>query len=288
MTAPHPRILGIVLVTLSALGWSTAGLFTRLVSAEALVIIGWRGAFGAVLIVAYLGWRDGPAAVRTIVRPGWAGFAVATLATLSTAFYIQALLVTSVADVVVIYATTPFITAGLAWLAMRERPARSTVTAAAMALGGVALTAAGGLGGSRLTGLVLAIGMTTGMAAVTVLSRRFRAVSMIPATAHSALQLGVLGALVSPMAAVSARDLAVLAAFAAVQAAAFACYVEGARRLEASRTALLSAADVPLAPLWVWLAVGEAPASATVAGGFVVLAAVLWDVRRAAAVPAPA
>jgi drug/metabolite transporter (DMT)-like permease len=39
--------------------------------------------------------------------------------------------------------------------------------------------------------------------------------------------------------------------------------------------------EVVLAPLWVWLGVGEVPGAATLAGGALVLAAVLTQTRFA-------
>ena len=51
--------------------------------------------------------------------------------------YVAALMTTTVADVLVIYATLPFIAAGLAFLFIGERPSRRTMIAAGVALVGV-------------------------------------------------------------------------------------------------------------------------------------------------------
>ena len=55
----------------------------------------------------------------------------------------------------------------------------------------------------------------------------------------------------------------------------------GSRLISAPRAALLSDLELPLAPLWVWLAFGEVPASATMLGGGIVCAAVLLDLLAA-------
>jgi drug/metabolite transporter (DMT)-like permease len=153
--------------------------------------------------------------------------------------------------------------------------------AASVALAGVCVMVGGGGARGAGFGLVLSLAMTVGMGLLTVIGRWSRGVSMIPATCVSAVQLAVIGVVATPLLAVSARDIAVLAVFAMTQSAALACYMEGARRLSASRSALLSALDVPLGPLWVLLLVGEVPPLATVAGGVIVLAAVMWDIVRA-------
>jgi drug/metabolite transporter (DMT)-like permease len=48
----------------------------------------------------------------------------------------------------------------------------------------------------------------------------------------------------------------------------------GTRRLSAAQVALVGGLDVPLAPIWVWIAFAEIPSWATVAGGLTVIAAV--------------
>jgi drug/metabolite transporter (DMT)-like permease len=271
---------GILLVTLSALGWSSAGLFTRLVTADSWSIIGWRGVFSGLAILIFLICKDRGGVLRSFMLLGWPGWLVATISTLASIAYVDALESTSVANVVVIYATAPFVTAALAWAFVRERPAPSTLLAAGMAWVGVFIMVGGGGARGTIAGVVLAFAMTVGMGILTVITRWARGISMIPATCVSAVQLAVIGALAAPLLALSMHDFVVLAAFGTVQATAVACYVEGARLLASARTALLSALDVPLAPVWVLLVVGEVPALASILGGVIVLAAVFWDVLQ--------
>ena len=56
----------------------------------------------------------------------------------------------------------------------------------------------------------------------------------------------------------------------------------GMRRVPATRAALISLLDAPLAPLWVWLAFRELPPVATLIGGGIVAAAVLWNMASPA------
>jgi drug/metabolite transporter (DMT)-like permease len=51
--------------------------------------------------------------------------------------------------------------------------------------------------------------------------------------------------------------------------------VIAARHLAATEVALLALLEVVLGPLWAWLGAGEVPATTTVAGGTLVLAALL-------------
>jgi drug/metabolite transporter (DMT)-like permease len=57
----------------------------------------------------------------------------------------------------------------------------------------------------------------------------------------------------------------------------------GARLIPAAQVALISLLEVVLGPLWVWLSIGEEPTTATLAGGAVVVAAVVIQARGRAA-----
>ena len=53
--------------------------------------------------------------------------------------------------------------------------------------------------------------------------------------------------------------------------------VVASRHLLAPELALLGLLEVVLGPLWAWLGAGEVPAAATLAGGAVVLAALMLN-----------
>jgi drug/metabolite transporter (DMT)-like permease len=74
----------------------------------------------------------------------------------------------------------------------------------------------------------------------------------------------------------SLPDLALLAAFGIGQMGIGSLlFTAGAKRLPAADAALLSVLETVLGPLWVWLAVDERPDASVLAGGGLVLAAVL-------------
>jgi drug/metabolite transporter (DMT)-like permease len=76
----------------------------------------------------------------------------------------------------------------------------------------------------------------------------------------------------------SARDLALLAFLGFFQLG-LPCMllVIASRRLLAPEIALLGLLEVVLGPLWAWLGAGEVPAAATLAGGGMVLAALVLN-----------
>src|SRR5215472_12571414 len=183
---------GAVLVLLSAVAFSAAGFFTRLIDADAWTMLFWRGLFGGLFIAGYVFWRDGADAFMTLRRIGRIGLLAAACSALATICFINALRQTTVADVLVINATAPFITAGLAWAWTGVRERRSTFIASSVALLGVIVTVADAFDGGRLLGNALALLMTVLISGMMVAIRRQRAVCMLPAASLSAFLCALL------------------------------------------------------------------------------------------------
>lgn len=275
-TAPsNQRAQGVLLIVLSALVFSSAGIFAKGVQTDAWGIIFWRGLAAAGFTVFYLILRGDLR--REIAAFGGPALAVTVISSLGTAAFIPAFKLTSVANVVLIYAAAPFVAAVLSWAFIAEPPTRRILISSVIAFGGVCLIVGGSVGSGSLAGDALALWMTLMMAGIMVIYRRYpNTTAALPAALSSVLLLPVALIFGSPMAATSA-DMPLLILFGLVFAVASVTLAEGARRLPAPETALLSALETPLAPLLALLILSEIPASTTMAGGGVILAAVLWS-----------
>lgn len=274
------RRLGLAMVFVSTLSWSTAGLFIRAADTDLATILVWRGIFGVLgvtCVIAIFQGRAGFARFLHLGRPGWAYVGV-TVLTLPA--YLASLHLTSIAHVAIIYATVPLMTACLAWIVLRERAPRSAVLAALIALGGAIIMVGLSTDGTVL-GDALALFMTCGMAVQVVLARRY---PDIPALAAGMLAtiLTILAALpFLPAGMPDTGTITILAIFGLSNSLlGFTLFLLGSARIPAVETALIGALEAPIAPLWVWLMFGETPGPATIAGGTIVFAAVFWHILR--------
>jgi drug/metabolite transporter (DMT)-like permease len=281
MTTTRTYRLGIILVTAAAVAWSTSGLFTRALTADTPTVLFWRGLFGAIgtcILVAALPQTGGIKTFRSLGRPG---LAYAALTAISMLLFISALRQTTVAHVAIITAIVPFMAALLGWMVLAERPHVAAIIASIAALIGVAIMTGLSTDG-RLFGDALATAMALCMAGMILISRCFPGIPALPATClASALSAAATLPFIT-LTAVTAHDLGILALFGLVnQVLGFGLFALGARLLPPMETALITALDAPLAPLWVWLVFAETPANATLIGGAIVLAAVIGHVRWA-------
>ena len=201
------------------------------------------------------------------------------MALIAISGYTAAVMTTTIADVMIIYATLPFVAAGIGWLVNREAVSARTLVAGAVAFAGIAIMVGSGLGAGRLLGQAMSALMTLAFAGMIVLQRRRPRASIIAVNALGALGSGLVGFALSPRPPLGLADLGVLFLFGLTTIGlAFVLFMEGAKRIPSAEAGLISLLDVVLGPVWVFLAFGENPGAMTVLGGAIVLGAALWRV----------
>jgi len=272
------RRRGLILVLTATVLWSLAGLFARVLAhLDVWTVLAWRALLGSASIatVGLIEWRRG-----RLDNPfgfGPLSPVVALLAMIAISAYTAAVMTTTIADVMVIYATLPFVAAAIGWLVNREPVAPRTLVAAVAALAGIVVIFDSGLGSGRLPGQGLSALMTLAFAGMVVLQRRQPEASMIAVNALGALGSGIFGLMNSPHPPLGAYDLGVLFLFGLTTIGlAFVLFMEGAKLIPSAEAGLISLLDVVLGPVWVFLAFGENPGLATLLGGAIVLGAALW------------
>ena len=294
----HRRAVALML--LCTLMWSIAGVVTRhLDAARSFEVTFWRSGFNAAaLLVALLVMRR--AALWSDIRRGgialW--FSALCWATMYTNFML-ALTLTTVATVLVTMAISPLVTALFARLFLHHRlPAR---TWAAIGLAGIGIAWMFGrqalAGGASMTGALVALGVPLAAAANWTLLQhlhqrhaadpRIEEPQMLPAVLLGAmLSAAITLPLALPFSA-TPHDLGLLALLGVVQLA-IPCLivVRLTKVLAAPEISLLGLLEVIFGVLLAWLGAGEAPSGDALAGGALVLAALLgnewWAMRQRA------
>ena len=277
--APAQKNYAMLLVVLAAAAWSTAPYFVRMLPYDSWTILFWRGVFGTALIMLCLFAMQGRTLFTDLGRLGLRGLAVAALSTLGMTVFVPALQFTSAANVAVINATGPFVTAALAWFFLREASRPRTLIASGVALAGIATIGGGAHGSADFRGIALAAVMTVAIAGMTVIVRHHRETPMAAASALSSL----LGSVVSiPFANsilnVTPHDLFLFVGFGFQIAIGLTCFIVGSRLLPSGQAALLATLETPLMPFWIFVAFGEVPALHQLLGGALVLGAVIADI----------
>ena len=268
---------GVALVLAAGALLSVAGITLRHIeSANGWQILFYRSATFFVVVTLWLAIRYRARVVHAFVRTGRPGLVVAVSLGLGSACYVFALLLTTVANALFIISAAPFMTAVLGWIVLRERVRPMTWFTMSIALAGIAVMVFNGIQGGRLLGNIVAFGPPVSFAIMLVTLRLAGDRDMIPAICLAGLVGAALGFSMSDSLALSRHDLALCLFLGVVQyTGGFVLITLGARYLPAAEVALLSLAETVLAPIWVWLGVGEVPALLTLAGGAIVVSAVV-------------
>lgn len=266
--------LGVAFVTTSAILWSFSGMFIRSISADLMTILFWRGIVSGITVYLFFLAIERGNAGRIIRGMGLGTLWATLLSAISMMTGIGSLYYTSIADSMVIYATLPFVTAGLAYLFIGEKPTWATLVAATIAFAGVIYMVADSEWGGSLLGKGLAAVMSLSVAALAIVMRKYRDVQMLPAMAASAWLCSLCTFWFASPLSVGFTDAWLIVLFGVVQnGLGLAFYTLGAKRIPAVDAMLLTALEVPLTPLWVWIFMNEVPPTSTQIGGAVVLTA---------------
>jgi drug/metabolite transporter (DMT)-like permease len=267
--------IGVLCIVCATVAWSSAGLIARLAATPPATTLFWRSGFAFLFILCQIALTRRGRIAPAFRGIGVAGTVMAAAFALSMGAFINALTYMRVANVLVFHAASPFFAALLAWVFIAERPRGPTLAAIALSLCGVAIMVAGSLGPDDLKGDGLSAVMSLSFAVTIVLARASPNLPMAGVTALSMLLMAVASlpwADLTP----SLPDLGLLAVFGIGQMGVGSLlFTAGAKRVPAADAGLLSVLETVLGPLWVWLAVDERPDPAVLAGGGLVLAAVL-------------
>lgn len=271
------KAVGIVLMLMAAISFSTGGLITRHIEAAN----GWQvmfyravGMVAALMLVLLIKERGRIFAPFKAMGSG--GVAVAVVIAVSMIAYVFAMLLTSVANAQFVMSSAPFFAALMGLFLLHERVHRTTWLAILVAVIGMGVMFADGFAAGRPLGLFVALLAGVTYAMLIVMLRQLRALDMLPALIVAGLLAGAASAAMAGSLAVSGNDMAVGLLMGVVQTATgFTFVMLSTRRLPAAEAALLLLADTILGPIWVWLFVNEVPAPIALTGGLIVLVAVI-------------
>jgi len=279
-----PTRRGALLVACAAVCWSSGALVVRLVGTSPWTTSLWRSLFASLFLVLVVRLHWGPGIFAQWRTRSVLGVAVCMM--VSSTCFIFSLAYTSVANTLILMSTGPYVAGLLGWLVLGERVALRTWVTMSIALAGVVVMVSNSHSRGALAGDLLAIVMAGSFAIATVLIRRHPEIQMAPAAALATTLAGLVALPLADPLGVTARDVALLAFFGVGQfGAGFLLFMAGARLIPAAQSSLIGMLEIVLGPLWVWLVLAERPVRASLAGGALILAALLVNTLLDLAAP---
>jgi drug/metabolite transporter (DMT)-like permease len=272
MVDPNVRELklGVLYMALTAFLWSSAGLFIKVIDWNPFAIAAARSLVSSLVILA---WLRRP---RIHWSPAQVGAALAQAATML--LFVSANKTTSAANAILLQYIGPVFTAIIGSWMLRERARWEHWVAFVFVGGGMVLLFMDKLGSGRLLGNVLAVlsGLTFSFCFVFLRMQKDGSPLESMLLAHwftAAIGLGVAVFLPLPVLTWKAAGaIAVLGVFQVGVAAIL--FTAAIKRIPAVFANLIAVIEPVFNPLWVFLALGEAPGVHAIIGGAIIVAAV--------------
>lgn len=280
MSSAPNRARGIALMLAAGLCWSLGGIIVRKLSlTDTWEIVFWRALFMAGFIAVLLLCLRGRNAWASVRGIGRAGVISSVCLAAQIYFFILAISHTTAANTFVLMSVSPLLAALVGLLFLREQVAWHTWVAIAFALGGIVIMFGEGLDSGRWLGNVFALCVPIGYALQILFVRKVQGAAgktpdLMPTVFVGAVFAFTPALLLGWPLEAMPSDIALLALMGCVQLG-MGCWLMtlAVPHLRAAEMGLLALTETILAPVWVWLGTGEAPSSAALTGGLVIVTA---------------
>jgi drug/metabolite transporter (DMT)-like permease len=266
----HTR--GVLLATSGISVISFDSLLIRLQDLTPATVVLWRGVFGAVAFgfLSLVAYRKEAFSALISINLGVIGVVVFT--GLSNTMFVVAITHTTVADTLVILASTPLLTSILGLLLLRERLHLRTWLAGGAAFAGVLGIVGGSFGHSGLVGDLAALVGSVSLAMLLITWRKFPDTKQL-----SAMCIG--GCFTAATALPFLGDFSLngtQAGFAVLNGLVIvpiglALMSMSTRFIAAPEVSLVTLLEAVLGPFWVWFILREVPTTQTLLCGFLIL-----------------
>ena len=270
---------GILQLVASGFFLSTSGIALRIIEqADGWQILFYRSLALSVTILLILVFQKGSRVFDEFRGLEWNDYLLALFLGSGFVAYVFALLYNTVANALFIFSCAPFVAGFLGWILLGERVATRTWFAIGGAMAGLTVMVGSELAVSRYLGTLIALWIPIAYAASIIIIRSSKRENMLAALCLAGLVSGGLSAIFVTDYALTLQDLIISLYLGVFQAGiGFTLVVLGTRYIPAAQVGLLAMVEPVLAPIWVWMGVGEVPGLATIVGGAIIFSAITID-----------
>jgi len=270
---------GILQLVASGFFLSTSGIALRIIEqADGWQILFYRSLALSVTILLILVFQKGSRVFDEFRGLEWNDCLLAVFLGTGFVAYVFALLYNTVANALFIFSCAPFVAGFLGWILLGERVATRTWFAIGAAMAGLTVMVGSELAVSRYLGTLIALWIPIAYAASIIAVRSSKRENMLAALCLAGLVSGGLSAIFVTDYALTLQDLIISLYLGVFQVGVgFTLVVLGTRYVPAAQVGLLAMVEPVLAPIWVWMGVGEVPGLATIVGGAIIFLAIIID-----------
>jgi drug/metabolite transporter (DMT)-like permease len=273
----NDHLKGLLITTLGVLLVVPDSLFVRLIDAEPMVTAFWRGMTAGLVVLIVVLSLQGLGGIRAALDTGWPGLIYTLMIGTTAPTFVLAVEHTSVANVVFIFASMPVFAAIFSRIFLGEAIQLRMLLTMCVVIFGLGIIAWGSRSSQIASwrGDIMALYVSMAFAIALTAARKARDTSMVPTIPFAYIAAAIiLGLFVSPMESFQAQWPLFIGHGLFIGAAS--CLLAlGPRYISSAEVSLLVLLESVLAPILVWVVIGEDPGRLAVIGGVVVISALL-------------
>jgi len=262
--------IGILAIMAAAFLWSLAGLFIKILDWNPLTIAGVRSLIASLVILLYL--------KRPHLHWSFPQVAAAVANTATMLLFVSANKTTTSANAILLQYTGPIITAFIGAALLKERARLEHWIAFALVTGGMIVMFMDKLGGGQMLGNILAVLSAVAFSFYFVFMRMQKDGSPLESILLShwiVAAIGITASVFLPMPTVTLKAVGAIAVLGLFQVGVAAILFAAAiKRISAVSANLIAVIEPVFNPIWVFLALGEAPGPKAIIGGLIIVVAV--------------
>ena len=270
---------GPVLVFLGAFSLSFGGLIIKSFEGSTQwQILFWRTVFFLLVISIYLLITYKKNIFKSFYDSGIPGFFGGLILSFGFCGYVFAMYNTTVANTNFIIQTQTIFLAIFGYFFLKEKISKVTLTSIILAISGIILMVGNTLSPGQMFGNIAAFSMPISFAVLILVVRKYPSIDMVPSQFIAGIFALIIGYLMSGKILISYHDifLGFLAGFFQL-GFGFIFITIGAQRPPSAMVGIIMLTEAVFGPLWAWLFINEQPPNVVLAGGTIVIIAVLMQ-----------
>ena len=274
---------GLVYISFTALLWSSSGLFIKLLQLDAFHISFYRSGIAALTVL-----------VISVIRTKRFKFEADILTGLSSVFFAGILIffvlatkMTTAANAIFLQFTAPIYLLVLEPIFLKTKFEKKNLITILVCVAGMILFFFGRLEIGNIYGNIIAIVSGICFAFFTLILRKKKSSKGNENTLSTIIFGNVLIAVISffiifPDFGLSSKEFIILLYMGVFQiGVSYVIFNEGVKYVSATESMIIAMMEAIFNPIWVFLGIGEKPSVFAIAGGVLILGAILWrNLRR--------
>ncbi|HIF35998.1 MAG TPA: DMT family transporter [Candidatus Thioglobus sp.] len=256
------HLKGLLMSFIGVIILSPDSLLIRLADADSWTVLFWRGLLMSIGVTILLLFTYRSKTIDEFKKIGRGGLWIG---------WLHGIMLTSIANTLVIISTSPIWIAIISWLTLGEKASLVTWLAMIVVFIGIYIVMSANFGGQNLVGDLFALITAILMGFVFTLVRKYKAVNMVPTMSIGGIIAALIALIFAPTIAIKPEAIIYVISMGVILSISFSLITLAPRYMPAAEVGMIMPLETVLGTLIAWKVIHEAPSSNAIIGGTIVV-----------------